>query len=103
MFSTKQLSLRWNLLHHRKKTLDANSSNANNKISGWANQARGKKARRGICEICLHQQVSQGISFYPRIAHKQDKVNTADPAFIFLIIQSQNQGGEDGLVWSGLC
>ena len=70
------------------------SSFANNKISGWANQARGKKARRGICEICLHQQVSQGISFYPRIAHKQDKVNTADPAFIFLIIQSQNQ-------WSG--
>ena len=34
MFLMKQLSLRWSLLHHRKKTLDANSSNANNKISG---------------------------------------------------------------------
>ena len=39
---------------------------------------------------------------------KQDKVNTADSAFIFLIIQSQINGqvgqvGEDGLVWSGLC
>ena len=40
----------------------------------------------------------------------QDKVNTADCAFIFLIILliSQNngqvsQGGEEGLAWSGLC
>ena len=43
-------------------------------------------------------------------SHKQDKVNNADSAFIFLIILliSQNQwlvgqGGVDGLVWSGLC
>ena len=36
---------------------------------------------------------------------KQDKVNSADSAFILLIILSQKfgQGGEDGLVWSGLC
>ena len=34
---------------------------------------------------------------------KQDKVNTADSAFIFflmILLISQNQGGEDGLVWS---
>ena len=42
---------------------------------------------------------------------RQDKVNTADSAFMFLIILSLSvkingyvgQGGEDGLVWSGLC
>ena len=41
---------------------------------------------------------------------KQDKVNTADFEFIFLInffsvaINGQvGQGKEDGLVWSGLC
>ena len=33
---------------------------------------------------------------------KQDKVNTADSAFIFLIILV-GQGGEEGLAWSGLC
>ena len=46
---------------------------------------------------------------YLNVKQKQDKVITADSAFIFLIIQSQNhngqvgQGREDGLVWSFLC
>ena len=39
---------------------------------------------------------------------EQDKVNTADSAFIFLIIQSQingqvGQGRDEGLVWFGIC
>ena len=47
---------------------------------------------------------------FTEILCEQDKVNNADSAFIFLIMQSQNQRsgwsgqvGEDGLVWSGLC
>ena len=39
-------------------------------------------------------QLSIGIS-QPKCKTEQDKVNTADSEFIFLIIQSQNQ-------WSGL-
>ena len=49
-----------------------------------------------------------------KIIMKQDKVNTADSAFIFLIFSKSimkkvkingqvGQGEEDCLVWSGLC
>ena len=58
----------------------------------------GEKTERVLC-------IKIGTRACRTERKKQDKVNSADSAFILLIILSQKfgQGGEDGLVWSGLC
>ena len=41
-----------------------------------------------------------------KVSFEQDKVNTADSAFIFLKFKVNGkvgQGRENGVVWSGLC